>query len=102
MWLGIRLRSCVQTDALTEENELRTFSCATNIETPLPARNIDAAWRRGLDLEPLQVNDRDDQFLEHLSPAEQDYCLDRGSNAGATIDQQGDRIFRLCVPSVSS
>jgi len=35
------------------------------------------------------------QFLEHQSQTEQDYCLDRCSNAGATIDQQGDRIFRI-------
>jgi hypothetical protein len=37
-----------------------TFKCATNTETPIPARNIDVVWRRGLDLEPFRVNDSDD------------------------------------------
>jgi hypothetical protein len=51
-----------------------TFTCATNAKTPLPARNIDVVWRRGLDLEPLRVNDRDDvAWLEALVwPGEQD------------------------------
>ena len=53
-----------------------TFTCTTNAKTPLPARNIDVVWRRGLDLEPLQVNDSDDvAWLEALVwPGEQDRC----------------------------
>jgi hypothetical protein len=53
-----------------------TFTCATNATTPLPTRNIDVAWRRGLDLEPLRVNDADDvAWLEALVwPDEQDRC----------------------------
>jgi hypothetical protein len=41
-----------------------------------PARNSDVVWRRGLDLEPLQVNDSDDvAWLEALVwPGEQDRC----------------------------
>jgi hypothetical protein len=51
-----------------------TFTCATNAETPIPARNTDVVWRRGLDLEPLRVNDSDDvAWLEALVwPGEED------------------------------
>ena len=37
-----------------------TLRCAANEKTPLPARNVDVVWRRGLDLEPVRVHDRDD------------------------------------------
>jgi hypothetical protein len=42
--------------------------------SPRPARNIDVVWRRGLDLEPLRVHDRNDvAWLEALVwPGEQD------------------------------
>jgi hypothetical protein len=44
-----------------------TFTCATNATAPLPTRNIDVVWRRGIDLEPLRVNDADDiEWLEAL------------------------------------
>jgi len=53
-----------------------TFTCMTNAHTPLPGRNIDFVWRRGLDLEPLRVHDRNDvAWLEALVwPGEQDRC----------------------------
>jgi hypothetical protein len=53
-----------------------TFLCETNANTPIPARNIDVVWRRGLDLEPLRVHDSDDvAWLEALVwPGEQDRC----------------------------
>jgi hypothetical protein len=55
-----------------------TFSCETNIETPIPKRNGDVVWRAGLDLEPIGVNDSDKvAWLEALVwPGEQDrLCL---------------------------
>jgi hypothetical protein len=35
-----------------------TFSCEANAKTPIPKRNIEVAWRAGLDLEPISVHDR--------------------------------------------
>jgi hypothetical protein len=51
-----------------------TFSCETNLETPIPKRNVDVVWRAGLDLEPIGVNDNDQvAWLEALVwPGEQD------------------------------
>jgi hypothetical protein len=44
-----------------------TFRCQASASTPLPARNVDVAWRAGLDLEPLDVCDRDQSaWLEAL------------------------------------
>lgn len=34
-----------------------TFACRASSTTPLPARNVDVAWRAGLDLEPIDVRD---------------------------------------------
>jgi hypothetical protein len=43
------------------------FSCATNARTPIPRANVEVAWRMGLDLEPVHVDD-DEQaaWLETL------------------------------------
>lgn len=30
-----------------------TFSCNTNVKTPIPKRNVEVVWRAGLDLEPI-------------------------------------------------
>jgi hypothetical protein len=51
-----------------------TFSCETNLETPIPKRNVDVVWRAGLDLEPIGVHDNDEvAWLEALVwPGEQD------------------------------
>ena len=35
------------------------------------------------------------QFPEHLSPEKRQYCLDRCSNAGAMVEQEADRVFRI-------
>jgi hypothetical protein len=35
------------------------------------------------------------QFPEHLSPEERRYCVDRCGNAGATVEQQGEHVFRI-------
>jgi hypothetical protein len=44
-----------------------TFACRASPSTPLPARNVDVAWRAGLDLEPLDVhNDEHTAWLEAL------------------------------------
>ena len=34
-----------------------TFACRVNDATPLPTRNVEVAWRAGLDLEPIDVRD---------------------------------------------
>jgi hypothetical protein len=51
-----------------------TFSCETNLETPIPKRNVDVVWRAGLDLEPIGVHDTDKLgWLEALVwPGEKD------------------------------
>ena len=36
------------------------FRCAASAGTPLPARNVEIAWRAGLDLDPLDCRDPDD------------------------------------------
>jgi len=43
------------------------FSCATNSQTPIPKGNVEVAWRMGLDLEPVSIED-DEQvaWLETL------------------------------------
>ncbi len=35
------------------------FACHVSPSTPLPVRNVEVAWRAGLDLEPLDVRDRE-------------------------------------------
>lgn len=35
------------------------FRCEANAETPIPTRNVNVAWRAGLDLEPISVHDDD-------------------------------------------
>jgi hypothetical protein len=43
------------------------FACAANAATPIPARNVDVAWRAGLDLNPLFVTREDDvRWLQAL------------------------------------
>src|SRR4051794_34357137 len=43
------------------------FACRASPGTPLPARGLDVAWRGGLDLEPVDVNDDDSvAWLEAL------------------------------------
>lgn len=43
------------------------FSCATNSQTPTPKTNVEVAWRMGLDIEPVSIED-DEQvaWLETL------------------------------------
>ena len=36
------------------------FHCAANAQTPIPARNVDVAWRAGLDLSPLDPQNPED------------------------------------------
>jgi hypothetical protein len=36
------------------------FRCAASANTPLPERNVQVAWRAGLDLNPLDCRNRDD------------------------------------------
>jgi hypothetical protein len=44
-----------------------TFVCRASPSTPLPARNLDIAWRAGLDLSPIDVRDPDQTaWLEAL------------------------------------
>lgn len=44
-----------------------TFSCRADAATPLPERNIEVAWRGGLDLEPVDLRDEDQvKWLEAL------------------------------------
>jgi hypothetical protein len=38
------------------------FSCATNSQTPIPIANVEIAWRMGLDLEPVSLQD-DEQVV---------------------------------------
>ncbi len=50
------------------------FSCATSAQAPIPKANVEVAWRMGLDLEPVRVDD-DEQaaWLETLVwPGEED------------------------------
>jgi len=35
------------------------FWCEANEKTPIPKRNIEVVWRAGLDIEPVQLDDRD-------------------------------------------
>jgi hypothetical protein len=43
------------------------FSCAVSASTPVPSRNVEVAWRAGLDLEPIDVHDRAQvEWLETL------------------------------------
>lgn len=55
-----------------------TLSCEASSRTPIPARHPDVVWRRGLDLNPLDV-DRDDdiRWLECLVWPEQTARLER-------------------------
>jgi hypothetical protein len=43
------------------------FACAANAATPIPERNVEVAWRAGLDLNPLDAgNDDDVRWLQAL------------------------------------
>lgn len=43
------------------------FQCEANPATPLPGRNVEVVWRRGLDINPLDVrNDEDVRWLKAL------------------------------------
>ena len=43
------------------------FHCAVNAATPIPERNVEIAWRAGLDLNPLDISsDEDVRWLEAL------------------------------------
>jgi hypothetical protein len=43
------------------------FHCVTDAATPIPQRNVEVAWRAGLDLNPLDVsNDDDVRWLKAL------------------------------------
>jgi hypothetical protein len=35
------------------------FRCHTNAATPIPPRNLDVVWRAGVDVEPVDLGDRD-------------------------------------------
>jgi hypothetical protein len=51
-------RRCVE--PVTSSPDAPRFSCAADQATPLPERNVDIAWRAGLDLNPLSVTGDDD------------------------------------------
>jgi hypothetical protein len=53
--------------ARSASTEPPTFTCQADLATPLPERNIDVAWRAGLDLEPIDLHDQDRvRWLEAL------------------------------------
>jgi hypothetical protein len=54
------------------------FHCHASPRTPLPARNIEVAWRAGLDRRPLELaNDEDIRWLEALVWPGEEYRIPR-------------------------
>jgi Uncharacterized protein conserved in bacteria (DUF2332) len=52
------------------------FSCRAGPGTPLPDRNVDVAWRAGLDLRPVDLGDEDEvRWLEALVWPGEEYRL---------------------------
>jgi hypothetical protein len=52
------------------------FNCRANARTPLPERNVEVAWRAGLDLHPVDVNeDAEIRWLEALIWPGEEYRL---------------------------
>lgn len=53
------------------------FSCRAEAATPIPARNVDVAWRAGLDLDPVDLTDAAQvAWLEALIWPGEEYRLD--------------------------
>ncbi|WP_251043687.1 DUF2332 family protein [Arthrobacter sp. ISL-48] len=60
------------------QGEAPVLRCATKGPVPLPAEVPEVAWRAGIDLNPLDVNDADDvAWLEALVWPEQEFRLRR-------------------------
>lgn len=58
--------------------ESPTFSCRAGPGTPLPGRNVEVAWRAGLDLEPVDLGDEAEvRWLEALVWPGEEYRLPR-------------------------
>jgi hypothetical protein len=54
------------------------FTCRANAATPLPERNIEVAWRAGLDLSPIDLADHADvRWLEALVWPGEEYRIPR-------------------------
>jgi hypothetical protein len=54
------------------------FSCRAGRTTPLPRQNVEVAWRAGLDLQPVDLNDESDvKWLEALVWPGEEYRLPR-------------------------
>jgi hypothetical protein len=54
------------------------FQCALSPGTPVPGRNVEVAWRAGLDRRPVDVDDEDDvRWLESLVWPGEEYRLPR-------------------------
>jgi hypothetical protein len=54
------------------------FPCRASPRTPLPERNVEVAWRAGLDRRPLSLaNDQDVRWLEALVWPGEDYRIPR-------------------------
>lgn len=54
------------------------FSCRTSPRTPLPERNVEVAWRAGLDRRPLDLADDEDvRWLEALVWPGEEYRIPR-------------------------
>jgi hypothetical protein len=54
------------------------FECRTSANAPIPGRNVDVAWRAGLDRRPVDLNDGDDVlWLEALVWPGEEYRLPR-------------------------
>ena len=71
------------------------FLCQVNVETPLPERLPEIGWRAGLDLNPLDVADRDAMaWLETLVWPGQEDRLERLSAAIAITRAESIRIVR--------
>jgi hypothetical protein len=59
---GVDVEPSSNTDAVPPR-----FSCTTNLQTPIPRANVKIAWRMGLDLEPVRVeNDEQVAWLDTL------------------------------------
>jgi hypothetical protein len=71
------------------------LSCEVNTDTPVPTRLPDIVWRAGLDLNPIDVNDREQcAWLEALVWPEQDDRLARLRAAIAIARRDPPRLVR--------
>jgi hypothetical protein len=69
------------------------FACDANAKTPIPLRNVEVAWRVGLDLEPIDLNDNDGiAWLEALVWPGEDHRL--------TLLRRALKIARRAAPRI--